>query len=212
MDDFELPEWQAKTEIRNKLRTKLFLESLSIRTTVIKNNTFTILGNLDSYDLPKIGELQRIRTQTQINLVSILLKMVSIHGKIDELLISTYTFNREALNIVDDLVAAGKIESIFLFLTSSMDFRDKAQKERIIRTAKKWKIPTRLAFAWLHWKITLAKCGENYYQHDGSMNYSTNNMAENITFGNDKSQYSADYELIDQVMMKNDTKALEIVL
>jgi hypothetical protein len=65
---------------------------------------------------------------------------------------------------------------------------------------------------WSHLKITLARCGNNFYQFEGSMNYSMNNMAEQIVFENNKDLYDFDYYFIIETMQDTNNKALEIII
>lgn len=196
-----------------KDNTKIFLDSIDVRPHKFTKQSFEIIRNLKNFRLPERGEQIRIRTQTQINLISILLKIISVHGKIDDLTISTYTLNREAFSVLNDLVKSGRIETINLFIASSYSFRHPKWydelKERSISLSSDFDF--HLVFAWSHFKITLARAGEDYYQFEGSMNFSTNNMAEQLLVENNRVTYEYDYEFIDKIMKNTNSKALEII-
>ena len=170
-----------------------FIENIGIRKHRIKKKTFQIINDiLSDFRLPYPGEQLRIRTQQQINLISVVIKIIAEHETIDELIITTYTLNMEAYESLIDLLKAGKIKSLYLFVASSYNYRNKAHYEKFKRDAEKIckKYDYHFVFAWSHLKITLARCGENYYQSEGSMNYSTNNMAENLLIENDRNSYA----------------------
>jgi len=175
----------------------------------IKKSTYRYIGDRNNIPLPVMGEQIRIRTQQQMNLIVIILKLVDMNGGIDELTIATYTLNREAMSILTQLKETAKIERINLLIASSYGFRDPKWKAEIEKLCKQYQI--HLTFAWSHFKITLAKCGSNYYQLEGSMNYSTNNMAEQIIFENSKEIYEKDYEFINTAMTDTNNKALEVI-
>ena len=212
--------FSSKREQNNKKlnfeekRAKSFLDKMHIRTSTIKNKTYQIIENvINDLVLPKKGEQIRIRTQQQINLISMVLK-VAHSNIIDELSIMTYTFNREALGIVLDLIRSKQIKKFNLILASSYSFRDPKYYEELKSVFLGFQNKNiHLSFAWSHLKVTLAKCGNNYYQIEGSMNYSTNNMAENLVFENCKNTYDFDKKVFN-IILKGEgrkNKALEYI-
>lgn len=193
---------------------RIFIDELDLREDRLTKATFQIIGDfLEDFKLPKVGQQLRIRTQQQINLISIILKMVEVHKKIDELTIATYTLNKEAFAVLMDLLHGGKIQKLNLFLSSSYVFRDKEYcgylKDQAVLLKKKFDF--HLVFVWSHLKITLARCGQNFYQFEGSMNYSTNNMAEQLVFENRRDTYEYDHNFIHRTMTDRANKALEII-
>lgn len=215
-DEPEPQPTRKKKQTSDKLakNAKRFLNENNIRTEIFNKPSFQILENvLTELRLPKKNEQIRIRTQQQINLVSIILKIVDIHKKIDELTIATYTLNRVTMNALIPLIKSKAILKLNLLVSSSYGFRDKKYfqelKETWLELSGKYKI--HLVFAWCHFKITLAKCGRVFYQFEGSMNYSTNNMAEQLLFENNKKSYQHDYDFITGVMAERQNKALEII-
>ena len=218
MEDFALPGDEfitadseaGQTSEKYKGDAKLFLERNRVyRRENIKKTTYKYISNSSDIPIPSRGEQIRIRTQQQMNLIVIILKLVDIHGVIDELTIATYTLNREAMSILTQLKSAGKIGKINLLIASSYGFRDPKWKGEMEQICKDNEM--HLTFAWCHFKITLAKCGDDYYQFEGSMNYSTNNMAEQISFENNQEIYDWDYEFINGVMKDRNNKALEVI-
>lgn len=207
--------YAAPTSPRSKIQasSKLFLDKLQIYPEKIKKITLGILENINDLELPKPGEQFRIRTQTQLNLISTVLKIVADHKFIEELTVTTYTLNKEAFDIFKQLVKSKRVEKLNLFVSSAYLFRDPthstALKKGCLELSKKY--PITLCFAWSHFKITLAKCGDNFYQSESSMNFSMNNMAEQILICNDKAIYDFDYEFVMKTCRASNHKALEII-
>jgi len=212
LDDISVRE--NKTEAEKKYEnSKKILDKWDIRAENCKKNTFQIIYNLiTDLKLPGKGESLRIRTQQQINLISLIIKILDMHKKIDELTVATYTFNRESTSILIDLIKSQHIKKTNLLLSSSYTFRDPKLYEWLKEIAKEISsdYDFHLTFAWLHLKITLAKCGNDYYQFEGSMNYSTNNMMEQILFENNKKTYDYDYAFLNEIIKNRDNKALEV--
>ena len=218
IDDEPEPEQKQKKENQtsDKLskNAKRFMDENKIRGDIYNKPTFQIIKKvLHDLRLPKRGEQIRIRTQQQINLLSMILKIIDVHKKIDELTVATYTFNRFSMETFSALLKAKAILKLNLLISSSYEFRDKKYcqelKEFALTMNKKYSV--HLCLAWAHFKITLVKCGDDFYQIEGSMNYSTNNMAEQLLFENSKETYDYDYKFIKEVILKNKNKALEII-
>ncbi len=210
------PEQKKGNQTSDKLskNAKLFLSENNIRGDIFNKPTFQIIKNvLADLRLPKKGEQIRIRTQQQINLLSMILKIIDVHKKINELTIATYTLNRFSMETFSDLLKSKAISKLNLFISSSYEFRDKKYCEELKEFALSLNksCDVHLCFGWSHFKITLAKCKNNFYQIEGSMNYSTNNMAEQLLFENNKKTYLHDYKFITEVMVDTNNKALEII-
>lgn len=197
-------------------QAKQFMSSALIDRRNVKNKTFVIIGNaLRDITLPEPGQMLRIRTQTQFSMLSFVLKIVHQHEVIDELTIATYTLNSEAFSVISDLVRSGKIARLNLLIASSYSYRDPSRKRMMtdaILEMSKAGSDVHLVFVWTHLKITLARCGRDHYLIEGSMNYSMNNMAEQVLFENDETSYNFDYRFILDTMTSDDNnQALEIV-
>jgi len=208
---------QKNKETSEKYRkdVRQFLDEMQIFSIKSKRIIAMIVKTFDDLTLPAPGEQFRVRTQKQVNLIVLVLRILKEHGTIDELTIATYSLNKEAFNILSDLIKAGKIKKFNIFLASSNRFRSENHLNYLINQSKElYDLGFSISFvlAWSHFKITLAKCGSNYYQFEGSMNYSMNNMAEQIVLENNKKIYDYDYNFISNVMQDTNNKALEVIL
>lgn len=195
-----------------KKEARQFLKKIDVRMANVKQSTFVKLTNVKKLGLPTPGQQLRIRTQKQLNLISLVMRIVEHHGSIDELLIATYTLNREAFAVLLDLVEHGRVGKLSLFLASSYTFRDPAYYEYLKSTVLVLppSVPIHLAFAWLHLKITLARCGKDFCLFEGSMNYSMNNMAEQLLLENNQASFEHDRAFMAEIL-KSGQAAVEVV-
>ena len=190
-------------------RAEQFLDEIDVFTPKIGKQTMEIISSLSDIRLPEKNEQMRIRTQTQLNMISIIVKIVLEKEKIDELTISTYTLNKEAFAVLENLVNSGRVKKLNLLISSSYNFREPDWSKEIRKRSIKMGIS--LVFAWFHFKIALARCGTDFFQIEGSMNFSTNNMAEQLVFENNEEVYDHDYNLLTVITTERKTKAVERV-
>jgi hypothetical protein len=199
-----------KTSDKFKDKAKKFLHEICIfNTKYIKKSTFEYIENRGIIPIPEKNEQKRIRTQMQLNLLTIILKIIEKFHEIKELTITTYTLNREALMTLIELNKNGKIEKINLYITEAYSFRDPKYYKEIKAVCIENKI--NLVFAALHLKITLIETESNFFVLEGSMNYSTNNLAEQLLFENNENSYKKDYKFIKNVIGNKNNNAVDII-
>jgi len=210
------PEFAGRSETSEtwKDRVTTFLQEMDIRASYPTRYLQLIHNAREQLHLPSPGEQLRIRTQQTINLISLILLIIDTHQQIDELIIATYTLNRKALDILHDLLTGGRITSLHLLIASSYTFRDRKYYQYLIDTSKTMQAAghdIHLTFAWSHFKITLARAGNDFYQFEGSMNYSENNMAEQLILENSKKTYLYDRDFILKTILTQNNKGLQII-
>lgn len=212
--NYSIPEKATKKEQSKLLRsdddTKNFLsKNFIFDVSRIKQKTYEKIMNAKEITIPKKNCQTRIRTQSQINLISVIFIFADKYN-IEELTISTYTLNKEALSVLLQLYKAKKIRKLNLLIASSYTFRSQEHYQFIKNECANFK-KVKLTFANLHFKITLIKTKNDFFQIEGSMNYSTNNLAEQILIENSKDTYDFDYNLLNVELRKKINKNLEIV-
>ena len=119
------PASKSQTSDKYKDEAKIFLSEINITTEKITKHTYKILSDIKSQSMdiiPPPGQIYRMRTQQQINLISILM-LIAKEGHIDELIITTYTLNKEAFEVIKDLYRAGMITKVQLYLSATLSFR-----------------------------------------------------------------------------------------
>jgi len=191
-------------------KIKLFMEENVIMSKRTKSQYKIVATMVEDLDLPKKGEVIRMRTQRQLNLFCIVAKILYIHGKIDMLYISTYTLNNDIFDNLVNLVNGGKIGKLKLLVASSYSFRNEKMYNKF-KTVCFATENINLVFANSHMKISIATtCGQSYHW-EGSMNYSINNLAENLIMSNDADLCKKDMDFIDKIVMDAKNKSLEII-
>ena len=115
------PKIKQKTSDKFKNKAKLFLDKIDVRTQKVTNKTQLIIST-DDLRLPDKNEQLRIRTQTQLNLIFVILKIIEQYKIIDNLTLATYTFNKEAFSIVKDLILSKRIKAATFLIASSYSY------------------------------------------------------------------------------------------
>ncbi len=196
-------------------KSKIFLESCHVHTKEIKNKIFVLMQDvMEEIPVPKKGFQIRIRTQVSMNMLSYFLKILKKHNTVDCLTIATYSFDKSSLLIILDLVKSGAVKVLKLILSDTYSYRYKSQYEQLkvkMSDLKHMGYNVSLVFCTNHMKITLIQCGKDYYQIEGSMNYSVNNLCEQISIENCKETYDHDYKLLVDIIPDLKNKALEVV-
>lgn len=206
----------GKTICERCENSKIFLEEMHIFCAdSIKDKMFKLIEDVNQkVPLPGIGQEIRIRSQVSINMLSIVLKMLRINGKIEELVISTYSFDKSSIEVIFGLFKNGIIEKLNFLISDTYSYRYKNQYDQIISLVLGFQADgfnVGLCFATTHLKITLVQCAGNYYHIEGSMNYSINNLCEQIIIENDKKIYDFDHNLLCNVIPKKENKALQVI-
>jgi len=103
-----------------------------------------------------------------------------------------------------------KIGRLNLVLAPFFKIRQEKYYNELKEICKKTK-NVHLTFAHSHLKITLIRAGNDYYQMEGSMNYSGNQMAEQIVIENNRLTYDFDYNFLLTILAQRKNKSLEFI-
>lgn len=197
----------AKWKIDN---AKTLIEGVLLKEVHIDKRTYRVLSELDAGLItPKNGSQVRIRVQSEINMISVVIALLQ-NRIADEVIIATYSLNKEALDILCALIDAGTIKKLHVMMASSISFRAPDHKSYMTRCALERKNFS-LAYVYSHLKITLIKIGDIKYQVEGSMNYSRNNSAENLLIEENAEMYDFDRDFVINTMTNENQKAVEII-
>jgi len=185
------------------------LDGINIKSSVVGVRTAKVLTNLDPSSItPKKDEQLRIRTQSELNMISVVISLCQ-NRKADEVIISTYSLNKEALDILCAMYESRTIKKLSIIMASSISYRNPDHKLDMINKCND--LGFNLAFVYSHLKILLMRIGDDYYQSEGSMNFSRNNSAENLIIENNKKMYDHDRHFLLHTMLSKDHKAIEII-
>lgn len=164
------------------------IENINIQFQLINNLKFKI--NIPESD----NSLNHIITQKQLNAFSLILSVIEQKKEIDFLQLMSYTFDEKTVHSLYHLLNEGKIKKMQILMTETASFRIpkiyKLLKDLFSNNEK-----VNLCFYWVHSKIHLLKCKNEYYVIDGSGNFSMNAQVEHYNFFKSKDIYNFHYEL-----------------
>ena len=212
LDKFSVPR-QVKdrklVEKFNSTNARKLVDGVRLREATLGPQTMKILSSLKTCITPKKKHQLRIRTHMELNMISVLISLLQ-NREADEVIIATYTLNKEAFDILLNLVEAGVIKKLRFMLASSLRFRDPKHVEYMTSKVLEHPGKIHLVFAYSHFKITLVAVQDYRYQIEGSMNYSRNNSAENLLIEENEVQYEFDRSFLLELMIKKG-RAVEVV-
>jgi len=132
---------------------------------------------------PEPGQLIFLSTVKSFNAFTFIPYLLQYHPQIDELYLSTFAINQRVLSSFINLVGRGSIQKVEILASESIIKR----LPKVYNQLQFWqknKPNFKVRYAWNHSKITLAKCGSNYYCLEGSGNWSENAALEQYLFTN----------------------------
>lgn len=139
--------------------------------------------------LPSGSEIYFIFTVNSFNAFTIVPYLLKEYGKIEELILSSYSINSRILQSLIRLLESGKIEKIFILLSDSLKFRMPKVAEQLHALTSSGAFNLQVVYGWNHSKVTLAASQGNFYVFEGSGNWSENAALEQYVFLNSQSIY-----------------------
>lgn len=139
--------------------------------------------------LPAPGEFFALWTLKSFNAFTFIPFLIKECGKIDYLVLSTYSIN---IRIIDSLIKKidqGKIDHVKLFIADSLKYRMPRVVDHLSAMVNARESKISVHYAWNHSKITLAQCKDRFFCIEGSGNWSENAQYEQYLFFNDKRMY-----------------------
>ena len=165
------------------------------KTQIIANDfleaNFQILKKKEILNFPKENSMICVRTQSQMNFFSFFIMFIEKYGHINYLSIQTYTFNEKTVYALKKLVDDGKIKKLQIVMTETANFRI-PKIYRLLKELFSEHENCNLVFYWVHSKVNLIKCKDDYFVLDGSGNFSMNAQVEHYNIINSKKIFDAD--------------------
>lgn len=140
------------------------------------------------HHVPDPGELFCIWTLNSFNAFTFIPFMIKEHGKIEELIISTYSISSRILDAITKFIEKGKLCQIHITISDSIKFRTPRVQEQLEILSRIYPVFT-VQYAWNHSKVTLIRTQEGKFVVEGSGNYSENAQFEQYMFLNSDSIY-----------------------
>lgn len=138
--------------------------------------------------LPAPGEAFFLWTVNQFNAFSFIPFLINNAGRIDELVISTYSINIKIIDALSSYLRNGLISNVYVLISDSAKFRIPT----VIDHLEQFRISfpgVTIRYAWNHSKISLMRCSNAHYVIEGSGNFSENARHEQYIFLNSKQIY-----------------------
>jgi hypothetical protein len=139
-------------------------------------------------DLPADNEVFFLETTNSFNAFTFIVYLLKYAGRIDDLLIKTYSINARILDSLSRRIAKNEIGNICLYIADSIKYRMPKVKDQIEIMAKELE-NFEVEYAWTHQKIIAARVGADHYVIEGSGNFSENTAEEQYIFLKSKRIY-----------------------
>lgn len=139
--------------------------------------------------VPEAGQVWFLWSLNSFNAFTFVPYLLTAHGAIEHLSMSTYTVNMRIADALFRLADTGQINKISLYISESLNFRMPKVVDHLQALQQARPGMLEVMYCWNHSKITLAKCGSHYYTIEGSGNWSENARFEQYLFANKKELY-----------------------
>jgi hypothetical protein len=123
-----------------------------------------------------------IWTINSFNAYTIIPFTIKEFGKIDELIISTYSINIRIIDALIKDIDTGKITTVVLFISETLKSRLPKVFDHLATMSESRKNIIKVIYCWNHSKIACIRSGDKYFIFEGSGNFSENAQHEQYTF------------------------------
>lgn len=155
-----------------------------------------IIKKVEQIGLPKSGEQLRLITTHPFNTISIISHIANIEI-IEHAIFVIFAINQSAAKIIIDLMSKGRVKKITCIVSS---IRNAGHISKSI-AVDMLKNHMDIVFVNSHAKITLLKTeNNNYYNIEGSGNFSFNGRLEQYVIDNDIKLYEFSKEWINEII------------
>ena len=137
---------------------------------------------------PGVDEVFCLWTLNSFNAFTFIPFMIKEHGRIDELILSTYAISSRILHAFSSYIDKGLIGRVHITISDSIKYRQIKNFEELTLMQSKYPDFT-VSYGWNHSKITLIQNSVGYFVIEGSGNYSENAQHEQYMFLNSKNLY-----------------------
>jgi len=179
---FSLDELTKKDEEKEEVGGKAVEKFIDLHTEKVKNIR-QLTGRL-----PTEGEAFFLWTVNSFNAFTFIPFIIRECGIINEIYIATYSINTRIIDALMRLINSGKILNVHLFISDSIKYRLPRVYDHLDALCSNRKEIT-VHYAWNHAKIALIKAGDNFFDVEGSGNFSENAQHEQYVFINSEKIY-----------------------
>ena len=181
---FDIGELLAKPDMKGEesgLKTKESnSRSLRIRFDAMHEQKVSTIKMLCGR-LPEENEVFFLETTNSFNAFTFIVYLLKHAGRIEDLLIKTYSINTRILDSLSTRIRNNEIGDICLYIAESIRYRMPKVKDQLDMMLKEME-NFQVEYAWTHQKVIAAHIGEAYYVVEGSGNFSENSAEEQYIF------------------------------
>jgi len=174
--DKEAPKSDQKVEDKSGILAEQFLQVHDARVESIKH----LSGRI-----PSENEIFFLWTVNSFNAFTFIPFLIKECGRIDELVLATYSINIRIIDALVKLIDRGRIQQVEIFISDSIRTRLPKVNDHLQALFEK-RGTIRVHYAWNHAKISLIRIGAMHFVVEGSGNWSENAQHEQYIFLNSK--------------------------
>ena len=138
--------------------------------------------------LPEENEVIFLETTNSFNAFTFIVYLIKYAGRIDDLLIKTYSINSRILDSLSARIRSNEIGDATLYIADSIKYRMPKVKDQLDMMVREFG-HFQVEYAWTHQKVICARIGNNYFVVEGSGNFSENSAEEQYIFMKSKRIY-----------------------
>lgn len=138
---------------------------------------------------PEGSEIFFLWTVNSFNAFTFIPYIIKECEPIERLILSTYSINSRIVDSLTRYIDKGDIKSMELFISESMRFRMPKVVEHLGSVITKHSNIISVQYVWNHSKVTLIESAGNYFDIEGSGNWSENAKHEQYIFLNNKTVF-----------------------
>ncbi len=137
--------------------------------------------------IPQEEEIYFLWTVNSFNAFTFIPYILKEAGRIDHLILSTYSINIRIIDALIKLIDNGFILKVDIFISDSVRSRLPKVYDYLISLVEKY--PVTVKYCWNHSKIALIRTENDYFCVEGSGNWGENAQHEQYVFLNSKSVF-----------------------
>jgi len=177
IDNLDTNAVEQEPEDKSGILTEKFM---AIHTERIENIKKLTLG------IPGQDEILFLWTINSFNAFTFIPYIISECGIINELIISTYSINIRIIDALIKLIDKGKILKVDIFISDSIKSRIPKVFDHLSAQVEKRTSIFQVHYAWNHSKIAIIRCGDSFFDVEGSGNWGENAQHEQYIFLNSR--------------------------
>lgn len=139
--------------------------------------------------MPSKNEAFFLWTINQFNAFSFIPYFINQTGRLDEVVISTYSINIKIIDSLSAFIKNNQLSSLYILISDSVNYRIPKVVDHLNAFCNIFSQVT-VKYAWNHSKVTLVKTMNDHFVIEGSGNFSENSRHEQYVLLNSEQVYN----------------------